>query len=95
MQRYRDFDVAAEEARAGTTFFEFDMDRGPLMAIPGAWNAARPELRYYDCLKYLTLPINPWPGVPPRTAVYTAGRPQRRATPKIPEPGPCRFLHES
>ncbi|QGZ42391.1 beta-glucuronidase [Pseudoduganella flava] len=50
MQRYRDVDVAAEEARGGTTFFEFDMERGPRMAIPGAWNAATPTLRYYDGL---------------------------------------------
>ncbi|QBE66745.1 glycoside hydrolase family 2 TIM barrel-domain containing protein [Pseudoduganella lutea] len=50
MQRYRDLDVAAEEARATTDFYEFDMDRGPLVAIPGAWNAAVPEMRYYDGL---------------------------------------------
>lgn len=50
MQRYRDIDVAKEEARGGATFFEFDMDRGPVMTIPGAWNAAQPELRYYDGL---------------------------------------------
>ncbi|MES2898208.1 MAG: glycoside hydrolase family 2 TIM barrel-domain containing protein [Pseudomonadota bacterium] len=63
MQRYRDLDVAAEEAKAGPAFFEFDMDRGPLMAIPGAWNAARPELRYYDGLiwfqrKFKSRPLN-------------------------------------
>jgi beta-glucuronidase len=50
MQRYRDLDVAAEEARATTDFYEFDMDRAPRIAIPGAWNAATPELRYYDGL---------------------------------------------
>jgi beta-glucuronidase len=50
MQRYRDVDVAADEAKGGTNFFEFDMDRGPVMAIPGAWNAVTPELRYYDGL---------------------------------------------
>ncbi|SDD73366.1 beta-glucuronidase [Massilia sp. PDC64] len=50
MQRYRDLDVAAVEARGGTDFFEFDLDRGPQMAIPGGWNAATPELRYYDGL---------------------------------------------
>jgi beta-glucuronidase len=50
MQRHRDVDIAAEEARTGTTFFEFDLDRGPSMQIPGAWNAAEPELRYYDGL---------------------------------------------
>ncbi|MES3020446.1 MAG: glycoside hydrolase family 2 TIM barrel-domain containing protein [Pseudomonadota bacterium] len=63
MQRHRDLDVAAEEAKAGTTFFEFDMDRGALMTIPGAWNAARPELRYYDGLiwfqrKFKSRPLN-------------------------------------
>ena len=50
MQRYRDVDVAAVEAQGGVDFFEFDMDRGALMAVPGAWNAATPELRYYDGL---------------------------------------------
>ncbi|MFT7723205.1 MAG: glycoside hydrolase family 2 TIM barrel-domain containing protein [Roseateles sp.] len=50
MQRHRDVDVAAAEARPGTGFFEFDLDRGPAMAIPGAWNAAEPELRWYDGL---------------------------------------------
>ncbi|HEY1091884.1 MAG TPA: beta-glucuronidase, partial [Burkholderiaceae bacterium] len=50
MQRYRDVDVAAAEARGGTAFFEYDLDRGPVMEIPGAWNSAKPELRYYDGL---------------------------------------------
>ncbi|MRW88538.1 beta-glucuronidase [Duganella sp. FT80W] len=50
MQRYRDIDVTAEEAKGGVGFYEFDMDRGPQMNIPGAWNAAQPELRYYDGL---------------------------------------------
>jgi beta-glucuronidase len=50
MQRHRDLDIAAEEAKPGTAFFEFDLDRGPAMQIPGAWNAAEPELRYYDGL---------------------------------------------
>jgi beta-glucuronidase len=50
MQRYRDLDVAALEAKGGTEFFEFDMDRGARMAIPGAWNAAEPALRWYDGL---------------------------------------------
>jgi len=50
MQRHRDVDVAAEEAKGGTAFFEFDLDRGPAMQLPGAWNAASPELRYYDGL---------------------------------------------
>lgn len=50
MQRHRDVDIAAEEAKPGTGFFEFDLDRGPAMQIPGAWNAAEPELRWYDGL---------------------------------------------
>ncbi|GGY02780.1 beta-glucuronidase [Massilia dura] len=50
MQRYRDLDVATEEARGTTDFYEFDMDRGPRIAVPGAWNAATPEMRYYDGL---------------------------------------------
>jgi len=50
MQRYRDIDVAAVEAKGGADFFEFDMDRGAQIAVPGAWNAATPELRYYDGL---------------------------------------------
>jgi beta-glucuronidase len=63
MQRYRDLDIAAEEASGGTNFFEFDMDRGPLIAIPGAWNAAEPQLRYYDGLmwfqrKFKSRPLN-------------------------------------
>ncbi|ESQ76957.1 glycoside hydrolase family 2 protein [Asticcacaulis sp. YBE204] len=59
MQRYRDLDVAAEEAKGGTTFFEFDMDRGPQMTIPGAWNAAEPELRYYDGLIWFQRKFTP------------------------------------
>ena len=50
MQRARDIDVAAVEAKGGVDFYEFDMDRGPLINVPGAWNAATPELRYYDGL---------------------------------------------
>ncbi|KQY88985.1 glycoside hydrolase family 2 protein [Pelomonas sp. Root1444] len=50
MQRYRDVDVAAEESKPGPAFFEFDLDRGPAMDIPGAWNSATPELRYFDGL---------------------------------------------
>lgn len=50
MQRHRDVDIAAEEAKPGTGFFEFDLDRAPGMQIPGAWNAAEPELRWYDGL---------------------------------------------
>lgn len=50
MQRFRDVDVAAEEQKSGPTFFEFDLDRGPTMELPGAWNSAEPELRWYDGL---------------------------------------------
>jgi beta-glucuronidase len=50
MQRFRDVDVAAEEKKSGPTFFEFDLDRGPTMELPGAWNSAVPELRWYDGL---------------------------------------------
>jgi beta-glucuronidase len=50
MQRHRDLDVAAEEARGTTDFYEFDMDRGPAITVPGAWNAATPAMRYYDGL---------------------------------------------
>jgi len=50
MQRFRDVDVAAVEDKGGVDFYEFDLDRGPLIAVPGAWNAATPELRYYDGL---------------------------------------------
>lgn len=50
MQRHRDVDIAAEEAKGGPGFFEFDLDRAPGLQIPGAWNAAAPELRWYDGL---------------------------------------------
>ncbi|MEW7847634.1 glycoside hydrolase family 2 TIM barrel-domain containing protein [Massilia aurea] len=50
MQRFRDVDIAAVEAKGGADFYEFDLDRGPAIAVPGAWNAATPELRYYDGL---------------------------------------------
>lgn len=50
MQRFRDVDVAQVEAGGGVDFYEFDMDRGPVMTLPGAWNAAEPALRYYDGL---------------------------------------------
>ena len=59
MQRYRDIDVAAEEAKGGIDFYEFDMERGPLMTIPGAWNAAEPELRYYDGLIWFQKKFTP------------------------------------
>ena len=59
MQRYRDIDVAAEEAKGGIDFYEFDMERGPLMTLPGAWNAAEPELRYYDGLIWFQKKFTP------------------------------------
>lgn len=58
MQRYRDLDVAAIEARGGVDFFEFDLDRGPIINVPGAWNAAAPELRYYDGLIWFQRKFN-------------------------------------
>ncbi|KHL25789.1 beta-glucuronidase [Croceibacterium mercuriale] len=61
MQRFRDIDVEAEEAKGGAGFFEFDLDRGPLMTIPGAWNAAEPELRYYDGLIWFQRKFTPRP----------------------------------
>ncbi len=64
MQRFRDIDIAASERQGGTDFFEFDLDRGPAMAIPGAWNAREPELRYYDGLIWFQRKFNaaPRPG---------------------------------
>jgi beta-glucuronidase len=59
MQRFRDLTVAAEEAKGGTTFFEFDMDRSAVMNLPGAWNAAEPELRYYDGLIWFQKKFTP------------------------------------
>lgn len=53
MQRQRDVDVAAAEAKGGSVFFEYDMDRAPALQVPGAWNAQVPELRYYDGLIWL------------------------------------------
>lgn len=58
MQRYRDLDVAAVEAKGGVDFFEFDLDRGPIINVPGAWNAAAPELRYYDGLIWFQRKFN-------------------------------------
>ncbi|KFI05824.1 glycoside hydrolase family 2 protein [Massilia sp. BSC265] len=58
MQRYRDIDVAAVEAKGGADFFEFDLDRGPIINVPGAWNAATPELRYYDGLIWFQRKFN-------------------------------------
>ncbi len=87
MQRHRDLDIAAEEAKPGTAFFEFDLDRGPAMQIPGAWNAAEPELRYYDGLiwfqrRFDVPPVKPgersflrFEGVNYRAHVYLNGKP--------------------
>lgn len=52
MQRFRDVDVAASEAKGGAGFFEYDLDRAPAMELPGAWNSAVPELRYFDGLMW-------------------------------------------
>ncbi|KQV61147.1 beta-glucuronidase [Pelomonas sp. Root1217] len=52
MQRFRDVDVAGAEAQGGVGFFEYDLDRAPAMDIPGAWNSAVPELRYFDGLMW-------------------------------------------
>ncbi|MFT3996469.1 MAG: glycoside hydrolase family 2 TIM barrel-domain containing protein [Asticcacaulis sp.] len=49
-QRFTDVDVAAEEAKDRYALFEYDMQSAPRMALPGAWNAALPQLRYYDGL---------------------------------------------
>jgi beta-glucuronidase len=64
MQRYRDIDVAAVEAQGGSDFFEFDMDRGALITVPGAWNAATPEMRWYDGLAWFQrkFTVAPAPG---------------------------------
>ncbi len=53
MERFRDVDVASAEAKGGVGFFEYDLDRGAAMDIPGAWNSATPELRYFDGLMWL------------------------------------------
>lgn len=58
MQRYRDIDIAAAEAKGGVEFFEFDLDRSAQMTIPGAWNAATPTLRYYDGLVWFQRKFN-------------------------------------
>jgi beta-glucuronidase len=58
MQRYRDIDIAAQEAKGGVEFFEFDLDRSAQMSIPGAWNAATPNLRYYDGLVWFQRKFN-------------------------------------
>jgi beta-glucuronidase len=50
MQRYRDINVEQEEQKNPGTFFEFDMQRGKTMELPGAWNAAETQLRYYNGL---------------------------------------------
>ncbi|UDF05694.1 glycoside hydrolase family 2 protein [Asticcacaulis sp. AND118] len=63
-QRFTDVDVAAEEARDRYALFEYDMQKAPRMALPGAWNAALPQLRYYDGLIWFqrTFIASPKPG---------------------------------
>ena len=51
-QRYRDINVASKLASDPKALFEFDMDHAPKMTVPGAWNSAVPELRYYDGLMW-------------------------------------------
>ncbi len=48
--RYRDVNIDDEIAKNPKTFFEQDMDKAPLMNLPGAWNSLKTELRYYDGL---------------------------------------------
>lgn len=79
MQRYRDVDVAAAEARGGTGFFEFDLDRGPVMQLPGAWNAAEPELRYYDGLIWFQRKFTPPPANANQRAFLRFGAANYRA----------------
>ena len=51
--RFRDISVDAEVAKKpDVDFFEFDMDKAPKAALPGAWNAAEPELRWFDGLMW-------------------------------------------
>ncbi len=57
--RYRDVNVDAEIAKRPDDLFEFDMDKAPKMALPGAWNAAVPELRYYDGLMWFQRHFTP------------------------------------
>jgi beta-glucuronidase len=59
MERFREVDVAALEKTNPNTFYEFDMGRGPRMMIPGAWNAQKPELRYYDGLIWFQRKFTP------------------------------------
>lgn len=63
-QRFSDVDVAAEEAKDRYALFEYDMQNAPRMALPGAWNAALPQLRYYDGLIWFqrTFLVSPKPG---------------------------------
>jgi hypothetical protein len=45
-QRFRDINVQAEERRDPNLFFEFDMQRGPVVTLPGAWNTPHTEPRH-------------------------------------------------
>ncbi len=51
-QRFRDINVQAEERRDPNLFFEFDMQRGPVATLPGAWNTPHTELRHYSGLMW-------------------------------------------
>ncbi|WP_323814904.1 glycoside hydrolase family 2 protein [Cellvibrio sp. NN19] len=70
MQRYRDINIADEEKNNPQTFFEFDMQRGPTMKIPGAWNAAEQELRYYNGLIWFQKEITIEPPKNKRAFLY-------------------------
>jgi beta-glucuronidase len=48
--RYADISVAKEEIKNPGVLYEFGFDGAPTMTLPGAWNSAVPELRYYDGL---------------------------------------------
>jgi beta-glucuronidase len=56
---YRDVNVDAEVAKQPDALFEFDMDKAPKMALPGAWNAAVPQLRWYDGLMWFQRHFTP------------------------------------
>lgn len=58
-QRYRDIDVAAQEAAQPNGFFEFDMQRGPRVELPGAWNLPQTEMRFYDGLVWYQRQFTP------------------------------------
>lgn len=50
--RYLDIHVSEAMVKNPKTFYEFDFDIAPTMSLPGSWNSALPELRYYDGLMH-------------------------------------------